>query len=68
MIPDDAGAPVVLELELVEPSLFLAYAEGSADRVADAIAARLSAAEVPPPERDLVADRGAARAARRPRR
>jgi hypothetical protein len=32
----------VLELELVEPSLFLAFAEGSAGRVTDAIAARLS--------------------------
>ena len=38
--PDD-GRPVVLELELVEPSLFLAFCPGSADRVADAIAARL---------------------------
>ena len=42
-MPDDSGAPVVLELELVEPSLFLAYAEGAAERVAAAIAARLSA-------------------------
>ncbi len=42
VIPDAAGDPVVLELELVEPSLFLAFAEGSADRVAGAIAARLS--------------------------
>jgi glutathione synthase/RimK-type ligase-like ATP-grasp enzyme len=44
VIPDAAGDPVVLELELVEPSLFLRYAEGSADRVAAAIADRLSAA------------------------
>jgi glutathione synthase/RimK-type ligase-like ATP-grasp enzyme len=42
VIPDAAGDPVVLELELVEPSLFLPYAEGAAGRVADAIAARLS--------------------------
>jgi len=42
VIPDAGGDPVVLELELVEPSLFLAFAEGSADRVAGAIAARLS--------------------------
>ena len=42
VIPDAGGNPMVLELELVEPSLFLAFAEGSADRVADAIAARLS--------------------------
>jgi len=42
VIPDDAGDPVVLELELVEPSLFLAFADGGAVRAADAIAARLS--------------------------
>ena len=42
VIPDDRGQPVVLELELVEPSLFLPFAGGSADRVAAAIAARLS--------------------------
>jgi glutathione synthase/RimK-type ligase-like ATP-grasp enzyme len=42
VIPDAAGDPVVLELELVEPSLFLMFAEGSAERVAGAIAARLS--------------------------
>ncbi len=33
--------PVVLELELVEPSLFLEHAAGSADRLAGAIVARL---------------------------
>ncbi|MGE0025744.1 MAG: RimK family alpha-L-glutamate ligase [Thermoleophilia bacterium] len=42
VIPDGAGDPVVLELELVEPSLFLMFAEGGAGRVAGAIAARLS--------------------------
>jgi glutathione synthase/RimK-type ligase-like ATP-grasp enzyme len=31
--------PVVLEVELTEPSLFLAYGEGSAERFADAITA-----------------------------
>jgi glutathione synthase/RimK-type ligase-like ATP-grasp enzyme len=31
--------PVVLEVELTEPSLFLGYAEGAVDRFADAIAA-----------------------------
>jgi glutathione synthase/RimK-type ligase-like ATP-grasp enzyme len=31
--------PVVLEVELTEPSLFLGYAEGSAERFADAITA-----------------------------
>ena len=41
LIPDDEGTPVILELELTEPSLFLEHGPGSADRVADAIAARL---------------------------
>ncbi len=40
LLAGDDG-PVVLELELVEPSLFLEHVEGSADRVAAAIAARL---------------------------
>lgn len=35
------GAPVLMELELVEPSLFLAHAPGAADRVAAAIRSRL---------------------------
>jgi len=38
LIPDDAGAPRVLELELCEPSLFLSHGEGAADRLAAAIA------------------------------
>jgi glutathione synthase/RimK-type ligase-like ATP-grasp enzyme len=41
LIPDDEGNPVVLEVELTEPSLFFTYAEGSAQRFADAIVARL---------------------------
>lgn len=41
LIPDDRGRPVVLELELVEPSLFLAHADGAAERLVDAIATRL---------------------------
>jgi glutathione synthase/RimK-type ligase-like ATP-grasp enzyme len=41
LIPDDEGNPVVLEVELTEPSLFFALAQGSAGRFADAIAARL---------------------------
>ncbi|NUU18659.1 hypothetical protein HP550_15495 [Cellulomonas humilata] len=41
LIPDDEGNPVVLEVELTEPSLFFALSEGSAGRFADAIAARL---------------------------
>jgi glutathione synthase/RimK-type ligase-like ATP-grasp enzyme len=42
LVPDDAGRPVVLELELVEPSLFLVHGAGAADRLVDAIAARLT--------------------------
>ena len=42
LVPDAAGAPVVLELELVEPSLFLVHDAGAADRVAAAIAGRLT--------------------------
>jgi glutathione synthase/RimK-type ligase-like ATP-grasp enzyme len=41
LVPDDAGHPVVLELALTEPSFFFSLAEGSVDRFADAIAARL---------------------------
>lgn len=38
LIPDDEGAPRVLELELCEPSVFLDHAEGAAERFAAAIA------------------------------
>jgi O-ureido-D-serine cyclo-ligase len=38
LIQDADGHPVVLELELTEPSLFFAHAEGSSDRFVDAIA------------------------------
>jgi len=41
LIPDDDGNPVMLEVELTEPSLFFAYSEGSAERFADAVVARL---------------------------
>lgn len=41
LIPDDNGDPVVLELELIEPSLFFAQAPGAAERFADVILARL---------------------------
>ncbi|MDQ2728620.1 MAG: hypothetical protein M3Y91_12340 [Actinomycetota bacterium] len=34
LVGDDAGCPRVLEVELIEPSLFLATAEGSARRLA----------------------------------
>jgi hypothetical protein len=41
MIPGPDGSPLLVELELVEPSLFFLHAPGSAERVADAIVARL---------------------------
>ncbi len=36
-----ADGPVVVELEVTEPSLFLSFADGAADRFAAAVAARL---------------------------
>jgi glutathione synthase/RimK-type ligase-like ATP-grasp enzyme len=39
VIPDDEGEPVVIELELVEPSLFLSLGEGAPKRFADALLA-----------------------------
>ena len=42
LIPDAQGSPVLLELELTEPSLFLLHSEGAADRLAAAIAERLT--------------------------
>jgi hypothetical protein len=42
LIRDAAGQPRVLELEMTEPSLFLAYADGASARLADAIEARLA--------------------------
>jgi len=41
VIPDASGAPVVLELELTEPSLFFQHDETAAPRLAAAILARL---------------------------
>jgi glutathione synthase/RimK-type ligase-like ATP-grasp enzyme len=40
LLPGPDG-PVLVELELVEPSLFLLYADGAADRLAAAISARV---------------------------
>lgn len=37
---EHAGAPVVIELELIEPCLYLDFADGAADRFADAVVAR----------------------------
>jgi hypothetical protein len=42
LVPGPGGEPVVLELELLEPSLFLTHAPGAAGRLAAAIAGRLS--------------------------
>lgn len=48
MIRDARGAPVVLELEMTEPSLFLTHAPGSADRLAGLLVARCrGCAELP---------------------
>lgn len=43
LVEGDDGAPVLMELELVEPSLFLAHAPEAADRVAAAIRSLLEA-------------------------
>jgi hypothetical protein len=40
LIPDEAGEPVLLELELTEPSLFLAQADAAPARLAEAIVSR----------------------------
>jgi hypothetical protein len=39
LIPDEAGTPLLLELELAEPSLFLGHGNGAPDRLAAAIVA-----------------------------
>ncbi|MGC5052067.1 ATP-grasp domain-containing protein [Micromonospora sp. DT48] len=44
LIPGPDGAPVLVELELTEPSLFLGHADGAAERLADAIRVHLSRA------------------------
>lgn len=41
LIPGPDGAPLLLELELTEPSLFLSHAAGAPERLAASIAARL---------------------------
>ncbi len=40
LIHDDDGSPRLLELELVEPSVFVGYADGAAERFAQAIVQR----------------------------
>ena len=41
LIPGPDGEPILVELELTEPSLFFQHAPGSAERMADAVLARL---------------------------
>ncbi|WP_433529048.1 ATP-grasp domain-containing protein [Micromonospora sp. CA-263727] len=41
LIPGPDGTPVLVELELTEPSLFIGYADGAPDRLADAIRTHL---------------------------
>jgi glutathione synthase/RimK-type ligase-like ATP-grasp enzyme len=43
-VRDEDGRPVLMEFELVEPSLFLHYQQGSAARFAEALARRIKAA------------------------
>lgn len=45
LVPDDDGRPLLIELELTEPSLFMATAPGSAERFADAVVRRLAATQ-----------------------
>jgi len=40
MLRDEAGEPVLLELEAIEPNLYFGQSPGAAERLADAIAAR----------------------------
>ncbi|MEU8425260.1 hypothetical protein AB0C15_30745 [Micromonospora sp. NPDC048835] len=44
LIPGPDGEPVLVELELTEPSLFIGYADGAPDRLATAITTHLSRA------------------------
>ncbi|TDC63824.1 hypothetical protein E1258_09720 [Micromonospora sp. KC207] len=41
LIPGPDGMPVLVELELTEPSLFIGYADGAPDRLAAAVVAHL---------------------------
>ncbi|GIJ77486.1 Glutathione synthase/RimK-type ligase, ATP-grasp superfamily [Micromonospora phaseoli] len=44
LIPGPDGTPVLVELELTEPSLFLGHADGAPERFADAIVTQLTRA------------------------
>jgi hypothetical protein len=41
MIPGPDGVPLLLELELTEPSLFFAFEAGAASRLAEVILSRV---------------------------
>lgn len=41
LVPDEAGEPVIIEVELVEPALYFLQVPGSLERFADAVVARL---------------------------
>lgn len=45
LIPNDEGEPVLLELELTEPTLFFGVRQGSAHAFAKAVSSRVSAAK-----------------------
>ncbi len=40
LVHDDEGTPVLMELEMVEPTLFFGYGSGALERFADAVIAR----------------------------
>ena len=42
LIPGLNGEPMVLEVELTEPALFLEFSEGGVERLADCIASALA--------------------------
>ncbi len=44
LLPAPSGDPVVIEVELTEPSLFLTTADGAADRLASAVSAAVTSA------------------------
>jgi len=44
LLPGPDGSPVLLELELTEPSLFLGHGAGAAERMAEAVAAAATGA------------------------
>lgn len=47
MVHDDDGKPVLMELEMVEPSLFFRFSEGAVDRFADVVISRAKGLTLP---------------------